>query len=178
MKSWKTILHLNHDKENMTSRPIEIKSGTYKGDSLSPLVFCLALARLSSLLKKSGYGYNIPNGGISHLFYMGDVYINVKNDDEQTGLLRTIESFSEDIGMDFGLDKCVKVPFKRGWLADSSNIELDVNTVTKGLGKEGTYQYLGVSEEGIQNSQMKRKIRKEYYRRIRMVNYSFNIIAL
>ena len=94
----------------------------------------------------------------------------MKNDDEQTGLLRTIESFSDDIGMDFGLDKCVKVPFKRGRLADSSKIELDVNTVTKGLGKEGTYQYLGVSEEdGIQHSQMKRKIRKEYYRRIRMV---------
>ena len=73
MKSWKTILHLNHNKEKMTFRPIEIKSGTYQGDSRSPLVFCLALARLSSLLKKSGYGYKIPNGRISHLFYMGDL---------------------------------------------------------------------------------------------------------
>ena len=94
----------------------------------------------------------------------------MKNDDEQTGLLRTIESFSDEVGMDFGLDKCVKVPFKRGRLADSSNIELDVNTVTKSQGKEGTYKYLRVSEEdGIQHSQMERKIRKEYYRRIRTV---------
>ena len=69
--------------------------------------------------------------------------------------------------MNFGLDKCVKVPFKRGRLADSSNIELDVSTVTKGLGKEGTYKYLGDSEEdGIHHSQMKRKIRKEYYRMV------------
>ena len=60
MKSWKTILHLNHDKVIMTSRPIEIKSGVYQGDSLSPLIFCLALASLSSLLNKTGYGYNTP----------------------------------------------------------------------------------------------------------------------
>ena len=49
-KSWKTILRLNHDKGMMTSRLIKIKSGIYQGDSLSPLLFCLALAPLSSLL--------------------------------------------------------------------------------------------------------------------------------
>ena len=60
MKSWKTILHLNHDKGMMPSRPIEIKSGVYQGDSLTPLIFFLALASLSALLNKSGYGYNTP----------------------------------------------------------------------------------------------------------------------
>ena len=54
MKWWKTILHLHHDKGMVTFRPIEIKSGIYQGDSLSPLVFCLALAPLSSLRNKSG----------------------------------------------------------------------------------------------------------------------------
>ena len=70
MKSWKMILHLNHDNGMMASRPTEIKSSIYQGDSLSPLVFCLALALLSSLLNNSGYGYNNPNGKISHLFCM------------------------------------------------------------------------------------------------------------
>ena len=101
---------------------------------------------------------------------MDDLKTYAKNDDEQTGLLRTIKSFSDDIGMEFGLDKCAKTTFKRGRLADSSNIELDVNTVIQDLEQEGTYKYLGVSEgDGIQHSQMKEKIRKEYYRRIRMV---------
>jgi len=129
MKKWRTILHLNHYKGMMTSRPIEIKSGIYQGDSLSPLVFSLALAPLSSLLNKSGYGYNTPHGRISYFFYMDDLKTYAKNDDEQTGLLRTIKSFSDDIGKEFGLDKCAKATFKRGRLADSSNIELDVNTV-------------------------------------------------
>jgi len=101
---------------------------------------------------------------------MDDLKTYVKNDDEQAGLLRTIKSFSDDIGVEFGLDRCVKATFKRRQLANSSNIELDVNTVIQDLEQEGTYKYLGVSEgDGIQHSQMKEKIRKEYYRRIWMV---------
>ena len=46
----------------------------------------------------------------------------------------------------FGLDKCAKETFKRGRLADSSNIELDFNIVIQDLEQEGTYKYLGVNE--------------------------------
>ena len=84
-------------------------------------------------------------------------------------MLRTIKSFSDDIIREFGLDKCAKATFKRGRLADSSNIELDVNTIIQDLDQEGTYKYLGVSEgNGVQHSQMKEKIRKKDYRRMRM----------
>ena len=84
----------------------------------------------------------------SHLFYMDDLKNYTKNDDEKKGLLRTIKSFSDDIGMEFGWDKCAKATFKRGRLADdSSNMELDVNTVIQNLEKKGNYKHLGVSEE-------------------------------
>ena len=66
--------------------------------------------------------------------------------------------------MEFGLDKCTKATFKRGRLADSSDIELEVNTVIQDLEQKGTYNYLG---DGIHNSQM-----KEYYRRIRYSSLS------
>ena len=56
----------------------------------------------------------------------------------------------------FRLDKCAKATFKRGWLVDSSNIELDVNTVIQDPEQEGTCRYLGISEgDGIKYSQMK-----------------------
>ena len=64
-----------------------------------------------------------------------------------TGLLRTIKSFSDDIIMEYGLDKCAKAIFKRGRLADSSNIELDVNTIIQDLDQGGTYKYLGGTRE-------------------------------
>ena len=72
--------------------------------------------------------------------------------------------------MEFGLDKCTKATFKRGRLADSSNIELDLNTVIQDLEQEGTSKYLEISKgDEIEHSQMKEKIRKEHYRRILMV---------
>ena len=68
------------------------------------------------------------------------------------------------------MDKCAKATFKKGRLADSSNIEHDVKTIIQDLEQEGTYKYLRVSEgDGVQHSQMKEKIRKEYYCRMQMV---------
>ena len=63
----------------------------------------------------------------------------MENDDELTGLLSTIKSFSDDAGMEVGLDKYTKATFKRGRLAHSSNIELNVNTVIPGP-RTGTYR--------------------------------------
>ncbi|KXJ16764.1 uncharacterized protein LOC110235072 [Exaiptasia diaphana] len=130
---------------------------------------------------------------------MDDLKTYAKNDDEQTGLLTIVKGFSDDIKMEFGLDKCAKATFKRGKLVKSENIVIDINTTIQDLEQEGTYKYLGVSEgDGIEHSSMKEKIRKEYYRRIRLllkselnatnrinaintlavpvVSYSFNII--
>jgi len=76
---------------------------------------------------------------------------------------------------------------------------LDRNTVIKDLDQEEYYKYLGINEsDEIQYSQMKEKIRKECYRRVRailnaelnsancieaintlaipLVTYSFNIV--
>ena len=39
-----------------------------------------------------------------------------KNDNQQTGLLSIVKKFSDDIKMEFGLDKCAKASFKGGKL--------------------------------------------------------------
>ena len=85
-------------------------------------------------------------------------------------LLDIIKIFSDDIKMEFGLDKYSKATFIKGKLTKTSNIVLNQDTAIKELDQEGTYKYLGINEgDGIQHSKMKEKIRKEYYRRIRMV---------
>ena len=71
MTKWKTTLTLNHNKGTISSREIKINSGIFQEDSLSPLLFCIALAPLSSLLNESNYGYKISNANITHLFYHG-----------------------------------------------------------------------------------------------------------
>ena len=170
MKNWKTTLNLHHTNGSLTSRPINIKSGIFQGDSLSPLLFCLALAPLSTLLNRSNYGYESQNGKVNHLFYMDDLKTFTRDDNQQTGLLTIVKTFSDDIRMEFGLDKCAKATFKSGRLTQTTNIDLDIDTVIKEIDQEGTYKYLGVNEgDGIQHATMKEKIRREYYRRVRMV---------
>ena len=158
MTKWKTTLTLTHDKGTISPREIKINSGIFQGDSLTPLLFCIALAPLSSLLNESNYGY------------MDDLKTYAMSDEDQKGLPKIVKVFNDDIRMEFGLDKCAKAAFKRGKLAYIENMELDVGTTLQDLEQESTYKYLGVNEgDGIQHAKMKEKIWKEYYRRIRLV---------
>ena len=94
---------------------------------------------------------------------MDDLKTYAKTDEEQKGLLTIVKGVSNDIRMEFGLDKSAKATFKRGKLAKTENIELDIDTTIQDLEQEGTYKYLGVNEgDGIQHAKMKEKIRKEY----------------
>lgn len=173
MDQWKTTLILNHSEGTLYSRQISINSGIFQGDSLSPLLFCMALAPLSSLLNNTSYGYTTSTSTINHLFYMDDLKTFGKNDQEQTSLLTIVKGFSDDIQMEFGLEKCSKATFKKGKLTTTENIQIDLHTTIQQLEQEGTYKYLGVNEgDGIQHAKMKEKIRKEYYRRIRMITKS------
>ena len=47
---------------------------------------------------------------------MDDLKLYGKNDRELDELLCTVKKFSDDIGMEFGLDKCAKATFIRGRL--------------------------------------------------------------
>ena len=70
--------------------------------------------------------------------------------------------FSDYIGTDFGLSKCVKATFKTGKLEKSDHVQLDEETMIKDLEQEKVYKYLGVDESGgIQHATMKQKLKKE-----------------
>lgn len=170
MKTWQTTLKLHSAEGLLSSRTINIRAGIFQGDSLSPLLFCLALASLSHLLKESSYGYTSQYGRINHLLYMDDLKTYAKNDEQQLGLITIVKTFSDDICMEFGLDKCAKATFKRGKLFTTQDLEIDMDTKIKELEQEQTYKYLGIDEgDGIQHSKYKERIRKEYYSRIRMI---------
>lgn len=65
---------------------------------------------------------------------------------ELEGLLKTVKYFSDDIGMEFGLDKCAKATILRGSLQQTSTISLDPGVTIKDLEQEETYKYLGVNK--------------------------------
>ena len=101
---------------------------------------------------------------------MDDLKLFAKNDHELEGLLQTAKKFNDDIGMEFGLEKCAKATFLKGRLEKSTSIELGNSTKIKELAQEEVHRYLGVNESNrIQHAIMKEKIRKEWYRRVQAI---------
>ena len=75
MEKWNTRLFLKTKQEVMQSQPIQIRRGIFQGDSLSPLLFCIALIPLTNELNRADCGYQIhgTERKISHLLYMDDL---------------------------------------------------------------------------------------------------------
>ena len=64
---------------------------------------------------------------MNHLIYMNDLKLYAKHDDDLEGLLSTVKRLSDDIMMQFGLDNCTKVTFRKVLIIKSKNITLDIN---------------------------------------------------
>ena len=174
MSQWSTNLILHHDNGVLKTPDVNIRSGIFQGDSLSPLLFCMALAPLSNEIRRANLGYKLGTGAGSrnadHLLYMDDLKLYSKSEDDLEKLLSIVHTFSTDIGMSFGVDKCAKAVFKRGKYTSGRNITLAPEVTIKNLESEESYKYLGISEgDGIQQDQMKEKLTKEYTRRLKLV---------
>ena len=171
MSQWKTNMTLVHKEGVLETGPIRIKRGIFQGDSLSPLLFTMSLNPLSQELQKTGYGYQLDEQTkINHLFYVDALKLYGTSHKQLTGLNNTVKNVSDDIKMEFGLDKSTKASFKRGKKVSAEGIPLNDNQVIQDLEQAETYKYLGMEEgDGVQHYKMKVKIRKEYRRRIKLV---------
>jgi len=93
-----------------------------------------------------------------------------KSEEELQKQIQRVKNFSDDINMEFGLEKCAKITFKRGKLIHLQNLVIDTNRVIQELEQGKTYKYLGIEEsESIQHQQMKERLKKEYSRRLRII---------
>ena len=94
MEKWKIML---------CSGEVEIKQGIFQGDSLSPLVFVLALIPLSLILRKAkgAYKFSESEGKINQLLFMNDLKLYSRSENGLGSLIQIVRVFSEDIGMEF-----------------------------------------------------------------------------
>ena len=114
MRQWKTNMVLVHESGVLETGPVSIKRGTFQGDSLRPLLFTMSLNPLSHELQKTGYGYQQDKQTkINHLFYVDDLKLSGTSDNQLNGHISKVKKVSYDTQMEFGLDKCAKVTFKR-----------------------------------------------------------------
>jgi len=80
----KKRLHLKTKQEVMQLQPMHIHSGIFQGDSLSPLLFCIALISLTHKLSRPDCGYQVhrTERKIIHLLYMDDLKLLGSNEDD------------------------------------------------------------------------------------------------
>ena len=165
MKTWKTELTSSGERLGV----IHIRRGIFQGDSLSPLLFVLCMIPLTLMLRKSTVGYDLAKEfQVNHLLFMDDLKLFGKSEDQIDSLVQTVQVFSEDIGMEFGLKKCGVLLMKRGKKVRFDGITLLDGRIMREIEEEG-YQYLGILEvDMMREKEMKKRVR-EYKRRLKLV---------
>ena len=105
IKSWGMELTCGPE----TLEEVPIKKGTFQRDALSLFLFLIALIPRTHIL-----GINFELETINHLLFMDDLKLFSKNERALDSLIQTVRIFSEDIGMQFGIDKCAMLVVKKG----------------------------------------------------------------
>ena len=81
MQKWTMNITLRNTEGEIHLPDVKVKRGIFQGDSLSPLLFCIAIDPLSKLIKKERIRYSISKSRkkedkmkslISHLLFMDD----------------------------------------------------------------------------------------------------------
>ena len=72
---------------------------------------------------------------------MDDLNLYAKNEKVLYSLVQTVRVFSNDIGMQFGLDKCVVLIMKRGKIVKSGGIESPNDEEIRSLKQKDSYKY-------------------------------------
>ena len=151
---------------------VNIKRGIFQGDTLSPLLFAIALIPLTLVLRdcKEAYEFYKNKEKLNHLLYMDDLKLFSKSERGLDSLINTVRIFSADIKMEFEIEKCTVLIMKRGTKVKSDGIVLPDAIKIKSLDEGESYKYLGVLEDDrIKHQEMKDKVSKEYLRRVRKV---------
>ncbi len=168
MEKWKTVLTANGE----VLGEVNLKRGIFQGDSLSPLLFVMIMIPLSILLReedKRGYSFGESGKTVNHLLFMDDLKLYAKSEDDLDALVNLVETYSKDICMEFGMDKCAVVHMKKGKRVRSEGIVLPSGQVMNDVDENG-YKYLGVLQaDQVKSKEMKEKIRGEYLRRVKVL---------
>ena len=112
MQSRRTVLFSGKNKLGK----VNIRRGIFQGDSLSPLLFVVALIPITIILRtvKQGYSFGKGKGRLNHVLFMDDLKLYSSNDNGIDNLVKVVKIESGDIRIQFGFDKCAVLKMKRG----------------------------------------------------------------
>ena len=130
------------------------------------------MIRLSVIIRKAkaAYEFSEIKEKINHLLFMDDLKLYSRSEKGLDSLVQTVHVFNEDIGMEFGIEKCATLVMEKGKIVKSVGIELPDGKVIKSLQEGENYKYLGILEaDNFLEEKMKLNVSKECNRRLRKV---------
>ena len=96
------------------------------------------------------------------------VKLFAKSEKELETLIHAVRIYSQDIGVEFDIEKCAMLVMKSAKQQLTDGMELPNQDKIKTLAENETYKYLDILEaDTITQVEMKDKIKKEYHRRTR-----------
>ena len=172
MRKWKTQASWNGKTSNIQTDFMSYLRGILQGDTLSLILFVLAVNPLSFLLNKHE-GYQVEKNikrNLSHLFFVDDLKLYAQNILKMIKILETVIMFSKDIGMNFGITKCAYQCIERGRrVAQNESLKVDYLEIQE-IEEGDQYKYLGVDElVGIIGPLNKDMVIKEYKARVKKI---------
>jgi len=98
---------------------------------------------------------------LNHLLYVDHIKLHAATNNQLQELLWLTQTFSRDIKMVFGIEKCKTLSIAKGKL-EMRNFTTEDNDITEAM-KDDIYRYLGhMQSKQIKHAQMKQKLDKEY----------------
>ena len=89
---------------------------------------------------------------------MDDIKLFAKNGKELDSLIQTVSTYSQHIGMEFSIEKCLMLIMKSGKWHTMEGVERPSQVKIRTLGKKETFKYLGILDaDTIKQIEMKEK---------------------
>ena len=121
-----------------------IRRGIFQGDSLSLLLFKVAMIPMTTVLERMEVRYQLKKEGsrINHLMLVDDIKPFGRDTKGVDTLVQTVRIVSGDIRMEFGKEKCTLVNIQRGKVTRTEGIQLPDGNNIKDIDETG-YKCLG-----------------------------------
>ena len=81
--------------------------------------------------------------------YTDGIKLFAKHEKELETLIHAVRIYSQDIGMEFGIEKCAMLVMKSGKRYMTDGMELQNQDKIRTLGENETHKYLGILEADI-----------------------------
>jgi len=172
MKQWTITLEVQTSDTKETIGPIRLNQGILQGDSFCVRLFTICLNPLAWFLRGTeGYTLShVTKEKITHLLYVDDLKTYHKSPDKAMLMARTLKTMFEDIGLQWGLDKCAAVNIQRGKICPTTNINLNESEELKMLEETDQYKFLGKHENSAHlEQQVYSNTSEEYIKRLSVI---------